>query len=186
MESRANGVNRHRTERTTTAPRLHALSIIFFPIGGARESLCLPNHPAGSVELGHGSAIFLIMKDDPARETPSPLKLEAVLYALSDPVRLHIVRNLADRGELACFAAVTGLELAKSTQSHHYRILREAGVIAQRKEGVCFITALRRTELDTRFPGLLDAVLSNMDSCDAAKAHAEQCGSPVEGRDPCG
>ena len=91
-----------------------------------------------------------------------PLKLEAVLYALSDPVRLHIVRTLANRGELACFAAVAGLDIAKSTQSHHYRILREAGVIAQRKEGVCFISTLRKADLDARFPGLLDAVLKNL------------------------
>ncbi|MGO9543365.1 MAG: ArsR/SmtB family transcription factor [Rhodomicrobium sp.] len=89
------------------------------------------------------------------------LKLETVLYALSDPVRLHIVRNLADKGELACFAAVAGLDIAKSTQSHHYRILREAGLIAQRKEGVCFISSLRKPEIDARFPGLLDAVLRN-------------------------
>ncbi len=89
------------------------------------------------------------------------LKLETVLYALSDPVRLHIVRNLADKGELACFAAVAGLDIAKSTQSHHYRILREAGLIAQRKEGVCFISSLRKPDIDARFPGLLDAVLRN-------------------------
>lgn len=94
-----------------------------------------------------------------ALQNPSPLKLEAVLYALSDPVRLHIVRNLARRGELACFAAVAGLDIAKSTQSHHYRILRESGLIAQRKEGVCFISTLRKGELDAQFPGLLDAVL---------------------------
>ncbi len=94
-----------------------------------------------------------------ALQNPSPLKLEAVLYALSDPVRLHIVKNLAKRGELACFAAIAGLDIAKSTQSHHYRILREAGLIAQRKEGVCFISTLRKAELDARFPGLLDAVL---------------------------
>ena len=91
----------------------------------------------------------------------APLKLETVLYALSDPVRLHIVRNLAVRGELACYAAVAGLDIAKSTQSHHYRILREAGLIAQRKEGVCFISSLRKPDIDARFPGLLDAVLRN-------------------------
>jgi DNA-binding transcriptional ArsR family regulator len=88
-----------------------------------------------------------------------PVRLESVLYALSDPVRLHIVRNLAEKGELACYAAVAGLDIAKSTQSHHYRILREAGIIAQRKEGVCFICILRRSELDQSFPGLLDLVL---------------------------
>ena len=91
----------------------------------------------------------------------APLKLETVLYALSDPVRLHIVRNLAERGELACYAAVAELDIAKSTQSHHYRILREAGLIAQRKEGVCFISSLRKPHIDARFPGLLDAVLRN-------------------------
>jgi DNA-binding transcriptional ArsR family regulator len=100
------------------------------------------------------------MKDDQLVEE-TPLKIESVLYALSDPVRLHIVRNLAERGDLACFAAVAGLEIAKSTQSHHYRILRESGVIAQRKEGVCFISTLRKTDLDTRFPGLLDAILKS-------------------------
>jgi len=89
------------------------------------------------------------------------LKLETVLYALSDPVRLYIVRNLAEKGELACYAAVAGLDVAKSTQSHHYRILREAGIIAQRKAGVCFISSLRKADIDARFPGLLDAVLRN-------------------------
>jgi DNA-binding transcriptional ArsR family regulator len=101
------------------------------------------------------------MREDEHFEA-SALKIEGVLYALSDPVRLHIVRNLASRGELACFAAVAGLDIAKSTQSHHYRILREAGVIAQRKEGVCFISSLRKDELDARFPGLLDAVLRHL------------------------
>jgi DNA-binding transcriptional ArsR family regulator len=105
----------------------------------------------------------------------SPLKLEAVLYALSDPVRLHIVHSLAKRGELACFAAVTGLDIAKSTQSHHYRILREAGIIAQRKEGVCFISTLRKADIDAWFPGLLDAVLRSFQgrsdgACGVARA----------------
>ena len=100
-------------------------------------------------------------ENDPALQKTSPLKLAAVLYALSDPVRLHIVHSLSKRGELACVAAVAGLDIAKSTQSHHYRILREAGIIAQRKAGVCSITTLRKDELDAEFPGLLDAVLRN-------------------------
>jgi DNA-binding transcriptional ArsR family regulator len=103
------------------------------------------------------------MTGDAPAET-SHLKLETVLYALSDPVRLHIVQNLAEKGELACYAAVTGLDIAKSTQSHHYRILREAGLIVQRKEGVCFISTLCRKSIDERFPGLLDAVLRNFQS----------------------
>lgn len=103
------------------------------------------------------------MGDDALQKT-SPLKLDAVLYALSDPVRLHIVHSLAKHGELACYAAVAGLDIAKSTQSHHYRILRQAGVIAQRKAGVCFISTLRKADLDAQFPGLLDAVLRNFES----------------------
>ena len=99
--------------------------------------------------------------EDEALQKTSPLKLDAVLYALSDPVRLHIVQSLAKGGEMACYAAVAGLDIAKSTQSHHYRILREAGIIAQRKEGVCFISTLRKADLDAHFPGLLDAVLRN-------------------------
>jgi DNA-binding transcriptional ArsR family regulator len=114
------------------------------------------------------------MKDDAALPS-SDMKLEAVLYALSDPVRLHIVRNLAARGELPCFAAVTGLDIAKSTQSHHYRILREAGVIAQRKEGVCFLSSLRRDELNKRFPGLLDAILRNAGEFEPAPVAHPQC-----------
>jgi DNA-binding transcriptional ArsR family regulator len=110
-------------------------------------------------------AIFAIMRDEMLLEAPA-LKLETVLHALSDPVRLHIVRNLAQKGELACFEAVAGLDIAKSTQSHHYRILREAGIIAQRKEGVCSRTALRKADLDAQFPGLLDTILKN---CPCAK-----------------
>src|SRR6516225_9896225 len=110
------------------------------------------------------------MTGDAPAET-SHLKLETVLYALSDPVRLYIVGNLAKKGELACYAAVAGLDIAKSTQSHHYRILREAGLIAQRKEGVCFISTLRKDDIDARFPGLLDAVLRNFQSS-VARAEA--------------
>ena len=52
-----------------------------------------------------------------------------------------------------------GLSVAKSTASHHFRVLREAGVIQMRAEGTQYINSLRRKDLDSRFPGLLDAVL---------------------------
>jgi DNA-binding transcriptional ArsR family regulator len=45
--------------------------------------------------------------------------------------------------------------------THHFRILREAGVIEQRRDGTSKLTSLRREDLDARFPGLLDAVLSS-------------------------
>ena len=90
----------------------------------------------------------------PAREE---LSLPAVLYALSDPIRLRIVRELAANGERAC--GTFGLPLAKATVSHHFKVLRETGVIRMRREGTQTLNTLRRADLDARFPGLLDAIL---------------------------
>lgn len=87
------------------------------------------------------------------------LRLEAVLHALSDPVRLRIVAALAQEpDERACGAL--GCHLAKSTMTHHFKVLREAGVLTQRAEGTARLNRIRRDDLDRRFPGLLDAVLA--------------------------
>ncbi|MBK8454045.1 MAG: helix-turn-helix domain-containing protein [Thiofilum sp.] len=86
------------------------------------------------------------------------LILTHVLYALSDPLRLSIVQKLAQTEGLTCGSFE--LPIAKSTASHHFRVLREAGVIHMRPEGTQYINSLRRTELDQRFPGLLDAILN--------------------------
>lgn len=88
------------------------------------------------------------------------LEFTTVMAALSDPVRLAIVARLADvepDGELAC--ATFALPVSKSTQSGHFKALREAGVIYQRDEGTRRLNRLRRTDLDNRFPGLLDLVI---------------------------
>jgi len=85
------------------------------------------------------------------------MTLAPVLAALSDPVRLKIVRMLADGCELSCGAF--GFPLAKSTLTHHLRVLRDAGVISQRAVGTSRMTCLRKKDLDARFPGLLDSVL---------------------------
>jgi DNA-binding transcriptional ArsR family regulator len=85
------------------------------------------------------------------------LELSAVLHALSDPVRLSIVAELATGGERTCKSFQ--LPVTKSTSTHHFRVLREAGVIRQRLEGTMKLSSLRRDDLDERFPGLLDAVL---------------------------
>jgi DNA-binding transcriptional ArsR family regulator len=85
------------------------------------------------------------------------LVLTDVLYALSDPLRLRIVRQLAEEGEASCGAFE--VRMPKSSLSHHFKVLREAGVIATRAEGVQRINRLRRAELDKAFPGLLDSVL---------------------------
>jgi DNA-binding transcriptional ArsR family regulator len=85
------------------------------------------------------------------------IALAGVLYALGDPVRLEIVRRLANQNDLPC--CVLSDSVAKSTLSHHFKVLREAGVISSRKEGTQHINSLRRDDLDARFPGLLDSVL---------------------------
>jgi DNA-binding transcriptional ArsR family regulator len=95
--------------------------------------------------------------DHPAREE---IRLEAVLHALSDPMRIQVVRFLAGMGE-GEQAACSAIELAvsKSTTTHHFRVLREAGVISQVYQGTAKMNALRRRDLDALFPGLLDTVL---------------------------
>ena len=93
------------------------------------------------------------------------LSLSTVLSALSDPVRLRIVQQLATGEERAC--GMFGIPLAKATLSHHFKTLRDAGVIAMRPSGTQHLSALRRTDLDARFPGLLDAVLSAAETAPA-------------------
>ena len=88
----------------------------------------------------------------------SKLQLDAVLSAVSDPVRRQIVSQLADvAGELACSAFQ--LPVSKSTSTHHFRVLREAGVIEQRYRGTAILNSLRAADLEAQFPGLLRAVL---------------------------
>jgi len=86
------------------------------------------------------------------------IELTAVLHALSDPQRLRIVAVLAaDEEPRACGSF--GLEITKSTCTHHFRVLREAGVLRQHDEGRHRMTELRRNDLDARFPGLLDSIV---------------------------
>ena len=87
------------------------------------------------------------------------LELSAVLHALSDPVRLRIVAELA-RGEGECTCGSFELPVTKSTCTHHFKVLREAGVTHTRADGTRRLVSLRRDALDARFPGLLDAVLA--------------------------
>jgi DNA-binding transcriptional ArsR family regulator len=88
---------------------------------------------------------------------PKDISLAGVLYALGDPIRLEIVKVLAVKGEQPCSGFDLGI--AKSTMSHHFRVLRESGAIYCRKEGTQHLNSLRRQELDELFPGLLDAIL---------------------------
>jgi DNA-binding transcriptional ArsR family regulator len=93
----------------------------------------------------------------PPHPAAAEIELAAVLHALSDPVRLKILAALASGGERTCSSI--DLPVVKSTCTHHFRVLREAGVIRVRLEGKTRLNSLRRVELEERFPGLLDAVL---------------------------
>jgi DNA-binding transcriptional ArsR family regulator len=95
------------------------------------------------------------------------LELPTVLHALSDPQRLRIVRKLSvDPDPRPCGAF--DVNVSKSTCTHHFRVLREAGVIEQRQLGTARLNSLRRDDLDRRFPGLLDAVLESAASAAVA------------------
>lgn len=98
----------------------------------------------------------------PLHPHPTDLSLHHVLAALGDPIRLRIARALADEEHgLNCTMVTAPFDhIAKSTLSGHFRVLRESGVICQRKRGVETINTLRRDDLDARFPGLLDTILA--------------------------
>jgi DNA-binding transcriptional ArsR family regulator len=85
-----------------------------------------------------------------------------VLEALSDPVRLAIVRRLAAPSDDTVGVMCNQFELpvTKSTASHHFKTLHRAGITAEREQGVSKYILLRRAELDERFPGLIESVLN--------------------------
>jgi DNA-binding transcriptional ArsR family regulator len=98
------------------------------------------------------------------RALPHPnredIDLVAVLHALADPVRLSILATLAGSEGASCADAGHDTEVAASTLSHHYRVLREAGLVMTTVEGRQRYMRLRKEDLDARFPGLLDSVLA--------------------------
>jgi DNA-binding transcriptional ArsR family regulator len=100
-----------------------------------------------------------------AHPDPDQLDLTDVLHALSDPVRLEIVRLLAVHDELCC--GRLGVPVSKSTLTHHLRVLRDAGLTYTRTEGVQRLVSLRGEELESRFPGLLDCVLQHLEPHEA-------------------
>lgn len=94
----------------------------------------------------------------PREEPLADLKMVDMLQVLGDPIRLQIVTGLAERGEAGC--SQLGLPVSKSTVTHHFQVLRDAGVIASRNVGTARISHLRREEMERYFPGLLEAILT--------------------------
>ncbi|MGW6817851.1 ArsR/SmtB family transcription factor [Streptomyces sp. NPDC055005] len=113
------------------------------------------------------------------------IRLEGVLHALSDPLRMSIVRDLASSDtELAC--SHFALPVTKSTTTHHFRVLRESGVVRQTYAGTTKLNGLRAADLEALFPGLLDSVLQAAGAQEARLATvsaADPTADPVTARD---
>lgn len=107
------------------------------------------------------------------------VELTAVLSALAEPVRLTIVHTVADyatEGGIACLDVweKSGLTATKSTMSHHYKVLREAGLVVMWWVGAKKHVRLRRELMDVRWPGLLDAVLADTKAPQSVQAHEKR------------
>jgi DNA-binding transcriptional ArsR family regulator len=88
--------------------------------------------------------------------SPEAFDLATIMRAVGDPVRLELIRLLGDGGEWACGDLTQRLSLPTSTGSYHLRLLREAGLTRARADGKQRLISLRREDLDSRFPGLVD------------------------------
>jgi len=104
------------------------------PVPSATRSSKIPHPPAEAIDLA------------------------TVMRTVGDPLRLEIVRMLADGDEQSCNDLQAALGLPASTGSYHLRLLREAGVTRTRAEGTQRMISLRRDDLDRRFPGLVDVL----------------------------
>lgn len=89
---------------------------------------------------------------------PEQMSLVGVLHALSDTTRMVIVASLLESAERPC--GTFPVTVSSSTLTYHFKVLREAGLIHQREEGRRRLTSLRRDEVQARFPGLLDSIIS--------------------------
>ncbi|MFG1944788.1 ArsR/SmtB family transcription factor [Nonomuraea sp. NPDC048826] len=102
------------------------------------------------------------MDDDdriPRHPDLGTVTLQQILEALVDPVRRSIVTQLCDaQADVRCGGF--DLPVSKSTATHHFRVLREAGLIRQHYVGTARMNTLRRAELDEAFPGLIDALVT--------------------------
>src|SRR5260370_37680516 len=91
------------------------------------------------------------------------LFLPSILYALGDPLRLQVVAQLAMLNawdeKMACHDFLVGEMVAKSTLAFHFKVLCEVGLVRMAPQGRRVLVSLRRQDLETRFPGLLTAML---------------------------
>jgi DNA-binding transcriptional ArsR family regulator len=91
------------------------------------------------------------------------VRLEAILHALSDPVRVQIFADIAGAvcsQTCSAFTSVNDRVIPKSSLSHHFKVLREAGLIRSERQGVEMHNTSRCTEVEARFPGLVAAIIN--------------------------
>ncbi|MEU1348555.1 ArsR/SmtB family transcription factor [Streptomyces sp. NPDC005775] len=113
----------------------------------------MPNQPAGS---GHRAA--------PVHTDPAEVSVLGALSALADPVRLQLVRDLAGSDDWTRTCGSFDVPVGKAALSHHFTVLRGAGLVEQRDTGAKRVNRLRREEFEARFPGLLDLLLREDDA----------------------
>ncbi len=89
------------------------------------------------------------------------VELTDIMYALSDPARVEIVRAIAEAGHALSCGVLTS-DRPKSSMSHHFKILRDSGIIETRIQGKEHFNSLRLSEIEKRFPGVLKSVIKNI------------------------
>ncbi|MFI7005247.1 ArsR/SmtB family transcription factor [Streptomyces sp. NPDC050145] len=105
----------------------------------------------GSSQASHRAA--------PVHTHPDDVPLVAALSALADPVRIQLVRELAGSPDWVLSCSDFDVPVGRAAKSHHFSVLRDAGLVEQRDQGPKRLNRLRRAEFDTRFPGLLALTL---------------------------
>jgi DNA-binding transcriptional ArsR family regulator len=91
------------------------------------------------------------------------ITVEAILHALSDPVRVAIFADIAGSGcsqNCSTFVNVSERPIPKSTLSQHFKALREAGLIRSERRGVEMRNTSRCLEMEKRFPGLISSIVN--------------------------
>jgi DNA-binding transcriptional ArsR family regulator len=91
------------------------------------------------------------------------ITVEAILHALSDPVRVAIYADIVGSEcsqNCSAFLKVSEKVIPKSTLSQHFKALREAGLIRGERIGVEMHNSSRCSEIEKRFPGLIAAIVN--------------------------
>jgi DNA-binding transcriptional ArsR family regulator len=104
------------------------------------------------------------------------ITVEAILHALSDPVRVAIFAQVVGAEcpqSCSDFAKILERGIPKSTLSQHFKVLRESGLVRSERHGVEMHNTSRCAEIERRFPGLISAI---------TRAHQIQSGRSAAAR----